>query len=174
MKVGEKKETRTSFIAEPGKQDVTITREFDAPRELVFKAFTDPALYVKWLGPRGYTMRLEKFEPRNGGCWRYIHKNPEGMEFGFHGVYHEVLPPELLIDTFEFEGLPERGHVSLETAKFEELPDEQTRLVIHSVFLSVADRDGMVSSGMEEGISDSMEKLTELLEEIKKSGAKSR
>ncbi len=159
---------RMAFVAEPGKQDVTIVREFDAPRELVFKAFTDPALYVKWLGPRGYTMKLEKFEPRSGGSWRYIHKNPEGMEFGFHGVYHEVHPPELLIDTFEFEGLPERGHVSLEAARFEELPDDRTRLTIHSVFLSVADRDGQVSSGMEAGLNDSMERLTELLAEKSK------
>jgi uncharacterized protein YndB with AHSA1/START domain len=170
----EKKKSRSVFIVEPGKQDVTIIREFDAPRELVFKAFTDPALYVKWLGPRGYAMKLEKFEPRSGGSWRFIHKNLEGMEFGFHGVYHEVLPPELLIDTFEFEGLPERGHVSLESAKFEELPGEHTKLIMHSVFLTVADRDGMVASGMEEGVSDSMEKLAELLDEIKKSGAKSR
>lgn len=161
---------RMRFVAEPGKQEVTITREFDAPRELVFKAFTDPALYVKWLGPRGYAMKLEKFEPRSGGSWRYIHKNPEGLEFGFHGVYHEVHSPDLLIDTFEFEGLPEKGHVSLETARFEELPDDRTRLTIHSVFLSVADRDGQVSSGMEGGLKDSLDRLTELLAE--KSGKK--
>jgi uncharacterized protein YndB with AHSA1/START domain len=156
---------RTTFVAAPGKQEVMITREFDAPRELVFKAFTDPSLYVKWLGPRGYTMKLEKFEPKSGGSWRYTHKNPEGMEFGFHGVYHEVHSPDLLIDTFEFEGLPERGHVSLETAKFEELPNDRTKLTIHSVFLSVADRDGQVSSGMEAGLNDSLDRLSELLAE---------
>lgn len=160
------KKPRTIFVAEPGKQEVLVTREFDAPRDLVFRAFTDPSLYLKWLGPRGYSMKLEKFEPRSGGSWRYIHRNPQGAEFGFHGVYHEVLPPRRLIDTFEFEGLPEGGHVSLETATFEELPGKRTRLMIHSVFLSVADRDGMVGSGMEEGLNESMERLTELLIEM--------
>lgn len=116
------KNSKTKIVAEPGKQDIFITREFDAPRELVFKAFTDPKLYVQWLGPRRFKMILEKFEPRSGGNWRYIHKDKDGNEFGFHGVYHEVLEPSRMIDTFEFEGLPEKGHVSLETAKFEELP----------------------------------------------------
>lgn len=160
---------RTVFIAEPGKQEVTVVREFDAPRVLVFKAFTDPTLYVKWIGPRGYGMKLEKFEPKNGGSWRYIHKDQNGNEFGFHGVYHEVLPPELLIDTFEFEGLPERGHVSLESARFEELPGARTKLIIHSVYLSMTDRDGMVASGMEWGLNESLERLTELLADLKSS-----
>lgn len=161
-----KNAARTVFIAESGKQEVTVIREFNAPRELVFKAFTDPSLYVKWLGPRGYSMKLEKFEPKTGGSWRYIHKDPNGVEFGFHGVYHEVSPPERLIDTFEFEGLPEKGHVSLETATFEALPDRKTKLTIHAVYLSVADRDGMVSSGMEGGMNDSFERLTELLAKL--------
>ena len=157
-------ETRVS--AEPGRQDLTITREFDAPRQLVFNAFVDPKLYVRWLlGPegRGLTMALDRFEPRTGGSWRYLQRDREGNEFGFHGSYHEVLAPELIIDTFEFEGLPEKGHVSLETARFEELPGGRTRLMIHSVFQSVADRDGIVQSGMEEGVADSFERLEELL-----------
>jgi len=154
---------KTKFTAESGKQEFFITREFDAPRELVFKAFTDPNLYVQWLGPRKYKMRLEKFEPRSGGMWRYTHSDEKGNAFGFHGVNHEVLPPERLIDTFEFEGLPEKGHVSLETARFEELPGGRTRLTIHSVFQSVADRDGMVQSGMEQGMNESFERLDELL-----------
>lgn len=122
--------TKTNLIAEPGKQEIIITREFDAPRELVFKAFTDPKLYIQWLGPRDLTMTLEKFEPRPGGMWRYIHKDQDGNEFGFHGVYHEVTAPERIIGTFEFEGLPEKGHVMLETARFEALPDGRTRLTI--------------------------------------------
>jgi len=141
-----------------------ITREFDAPRELVFKAFTDPKLYTQWLGPRKYAMNLEKFEPRSGGMWRYTHKDKDGNEFGFHGVYHEVLAPERMIDTFEFEGLPEKGHVSLETAKFVELPGGRTRVTMQSVFQSVADRDGMMQSGMEQGINESFDRLDELLE----------
>ena len=158
---------KTTIIAEPGKQEMIITREFDAPRGLVFKAFTDPELYVQWLGPRRLTMRLDTFEPRSGGRWRYIHKDQSGNEFGFHGVYHEVLAPERIIDTFEFEGLLEAGHVCLETLTLEEMPGGRTRLTAQSVFQSVADRDGALQSGMEEGLNDSHERLTELLEKIK-------
>lgn len=159
---------KTMLKAEPGKQEVLITREFDAPRELVFKAYTDPKLYVQWLGPRGFGMKLETFEPKSGGRWRYIHKDPQGNEFGFHGVNHEVLAPERIIGTFEFEGLPEKGHVALETVRFEELPGGRTRVTTQSVFQSVADRDGMVESGMERGVVDSHERLDELLEKIRK------
>jgi uncharacterized protein YndB with AHSA1/START domain len=159
---------KTTITAEPGKQELFITREFDAPRELVFEAFTDPELYVQWLGPRGYMTTLEKFEPRSGGSWRFIQKDEGGNEYAFHGVNHEVLPPERIIDTFEFEGLPEKGHVLLETARFEELPGNRTKLVSQSVFQSVADRDGMLQSGMEEGVNDSYDSLDELLKKMKK------
>jgi len=158
----------TKITAEPEKQEIIITREFDAPRELVFKAFTDPELYTQWLGPRGLTMTLETFEPRNGGSWRYIQKDAEGNEYAFHGVNHEVLSPERIIGTFEFEGLPEKGHVILETARFEELPGNRTKLTSQSVFLSVVDRDGMLQSGMEEGVNDSYNRLDELLEKLQK------
>jgi uncharacterized protein YndB with AHSA1/START domain len=80
----------TTVTAEPGKQEVFITREFDAPRELVFKAHTDPELYIQWLGPYGYEMKLETFEPHSGGRYRYIHKDQDGNEYGFHGVFHEI------------------------------------------------------------------------------------
>jgi uncharacterized protein YndB with AHSA1/START domain len=156
----------TKVSAESGKQEVFITREFDAPRELVFKAFVDSKLYVQWLlGPKSHPMKmsLEKFEPRTGGSWRYVHSDQSGNEFGFHGSYHEVSTPERMINTFEFEGLPEKGHVSLETASFEELPGGRTRLTIQDVFQSVADRDAMLKSGMEEGVSDSFDRLEELL-----------
>lgn len=157
------KHYETKITAEPGKHEITITREFDAPRELVFKAFTDPELYVKWLGPRGYKMALEKFEPKDGGVYRYTHTDGNGSVYRFFGVYHEVTAPERIIGTFEFEGLPERGHVSLDTARFEALPGGRTRLVAQSVFQSVADRDGMLQSGMEKGVTDSYEQLDELL-----------
>lgn len=158
---------KTKITAEPGKQELFITREFDAPRELVFKAYTDPELYVKWLGPRDLIMILEKFEPRDGGMWRYIHRDKNGNEFAFHGVTHEVRAPERIIGTFEFEGLPEKGHVSLETAKFEALSDGRTKVTSQAVFQSVADRDGIIRSGMEEGVNESNERLEELLEEMK-------
>lgn len=159
---------KTDIIAEPGKQELFITREFDAPRELVFKAFTDPDLYKQWIGPRDLTTTIETFEPRNGGSWRYIQKDKEGNEFVFHGVNHEVLEPERTIGTFEFEGLPETGHVILQTAKFEELLGSRTKLTSQSVFQSVEDRDGMLLSGMEEGVNDSYNRLDELLEKMQK------
>ena len=160
------KKNKTVLTVEPGKQEVFVTREFDAPRELVFKAYTDPKLYIQWLGPRDLTMQLVTFEPTNGGRWRYIHKDQHGNEFGFHGVNHEVLAPERIIGTFEFEGLPEKGHVVLETVKFEELPGGRTRVTTQSVFQSVGDRDGMVQSGMERGVVDSNERLDGLLEKM--------
>jgi uncharacterized protein YndB with AHSA1/START domain len=152
----------TIITAEPGKQELFITREFDAPRELVFKAHTDAQLYVQWLGPRGYEMVLETFEPYSGGRYRYIHKDQDGNEYGFHGVFHEI-SEDLMIQTFEFEGLPEKGHVVLDTMRLEALPGDRTRITIQSVYQSVADRDGMIQSGMEHGVNEGYERLDELL-----------
>jgi len=161
------KKNQTIITAEPGRQELFITREFDAPRELVFKAYTDPELFVQWLGPRELTMILETFEPISGGRWRYIHKDQAGNEYGFHGVFHEIAPPERAIQTFEFEGLPEKGHVEFDTAKFEELPGGRTKLVIQAVYQSVADRDGMIQSGMERGVNDGYDRLDDLLSKMK-------
>ena len=155
-------QNKTTVTVEPGKQEVFITREFDAPRELVFKAHTDPDLYAHWLGPRGYEMILETFEPYSGGQYRYIHKDPNGNEYGFHGVFHEI-SEELVIQTFEFEGLPEKGHVTLDTMRLECLPGDRTRITIQSLFQSVSDRDGMVQSGMERGVREGYERLDEIL-----------
>jgi uncharacterized protein YndB with AHSA1/START domain len=162
------KNNPTKITAEPGKQEIIIEREFDAPRDLVFKTFTDPKLYAQWLGPRGLTMKLETFEPRNGGSWRYIQKDQNGNEYAFHGVNHEVTEPERIIGTFEFEGLPEKGHVILQTARFVAMPGSRTKLTSQSVFQSVADRDGMLQSGMEMGVNDSYDRLDELLDILKK------
>ncbi len=153
---------KTIITAEPGRQELFITREFDAPCDLVYRAHIDPDLYVQWLGPRGYEMVLETFEPYSGGRYRYIHKDQEGNEFGFHGVFHEI-SPERMIQTFEFEGLPESGHVILDSMRLEALPSDRTRLTIHSVYQSVEDRDGMIQSGMETGMNQGYERLDELL-----------
>ncbi|HJQ14740.1 MAG TPA: SRPBCC family protein [Anaerolineales bacterium] len=154
---------KTTITAEPGKQELFVTREFDAPRRLVFQAHTDPNLFAKWMGPRDLTTNLEAFEPVSGGKWQFIQKDQEGNEFGFHGVFHEV-SPERIIQTFEFEGLPESGHVVLETLRLEDLPNGRTRLTTQSIFQSVADRDGMIQSGMEYGLNQGYEQLDEILE----------
>ena len=154
---------KTQIKAEQDKQELFITREFDAPRSAVFQAYADAKLHARWLGPRKLAMKVEKFESKDGGSWRLIHKDQEGNEYAFHGVNHEVNAPERIIRTFEFEGLPEKGHVSLETALFEALPGDRTKVTAHVVFLSVADRDGMIQSGMESGVTESFERLDELL-----------
>ncbi|NVM65378.1 uncharacterized protein YndB with AHSA1/START domain [Mucilaginibacter sp. SG538B] len=155
---------QTEIKAEPDKQELFITREFEAPRELVFRAFTDPELIVRWLGSRELKMRIDQFDCRSGGAYRYIHTDPAGNDYGFHGVIHDVTAPERIIQTFEFEGLPESGHVTLETTRFEALPDNRTKVTVQSVFQSAADRDGMLQSGMERGVNDSHSRLDELFE----------
>ena len=157
---------QTKITAESGKQEVVITREFNASRELVFKAFIDPMLYSQWqLGPKRlhFKMILDKFDPQNGGKYRYMHKSPDGHEYAFQGIYHEVFPPERIISTFEFEGQPEKGHVSLQTFIFKEISGKRTHLTLKVVFQSVADRDAMLQSGMGEGINDSYDVLEELI-----------
>ena len=157
---------KTTITAAPGKQELFITREFNAPPELVYKAHIDPGLFARWLGPKDYEMILETFEPYSGGRWRYINKDKDGNEFAFHGVFHEM-SPERMIQTFEFEGLPERGHVILDSMILEPLPGDRTRITIHSVYQSVEDRDGMIQAGMETGMNEGYEKLDHLLESMK-------
>ena len=158
---------QTTIIAEPGKQELVITREFEAPRELVFKVIMDPKLLSQWWGPRYMSTIIDKMDVRPGGEWRFINRDAQGNEYAFHGVYHEVLAPERVIDTFEFEGLPETGHVTLETMRLEELPGGRTRLIVQSVFQSVMDRDGTLQSGMEAGVNDTYDRLSEILERLK-------
>jgi uncharacterized protein YndB with AHSA1/START domain len=158
---------QTTITAEPGKQEIVITREFDAPRELVFKVITDPELLPQWWGPRYLSTIVDKMDVRPGGQWRFVQRDPQGNEYAFHGVYHEVLAPERIIDTFEFEGLPETGHVTLETMRLLELPAGRTRLVAQSVYQSVMDRDAMLQSGAESGVNDTYDRLSEILEKAK-------
>jgi uncharacterized protein YndB with AHSA1/START domain len=149
-----------NLIAEPGTQAITMTRAFDAPRDRVYRAFTDPKAIPQWWGPRALTTTVEKMDVKLGGVWRYIQHDAGGNEFAFHGVYHAAVAPERLVYTFEFEGMP--GHVMLETITFEER-DGKTYLTDISVFQSTEDRDGMIASGMEGGAEESMDRLGEYL-----------
>ena len=159
----------TKIAATPGKQDILITREFNAPRELVFKAYTDPQLYTRWIGPREVSTKIVTFEPKVGGKYRYVQRDKSGKEFAFHGVYHEVKSPEMIIETFEFEGLPENGHAALETVRFESISNSKCMVKSKSIFLSPEDRDGMMQSDMEKGIKESFDRLDDVLEsEIRK------
>lgn len=153
---------RTVVTAEPNKQELFITREFDAPRELVFKAHVDPEIYTQWVGPKDLEMSVQKLDAFDGGTFEFTHKR-DGNTYRFFGCYHEVAENERIVGTFEFDGLPERGHVIMGKTTFEELPNNRCKLVHQSVFFSVNDRDGMVQSGMERGVREGYEKLDELL-----------
>lgn len=140
-----------------------MERVFHAPRELVFKAHTDPNLIPKWWGRRAYTTTVDKLELRVGGVWRFVQRDADGNEYAFNGVYREIVPPERLSYTFEFEGMP--GHVLVETLTFEDL-NGKTRLTVTGSYQSVEDRDGILQSGMEEGANESYAQLDELLETL--------
>lgn len=155
------KTSPTALLTILSDREVVLTRIFDAPRELVFKAHTDPALIPQWWGLRSNTTIVEKLEIRPGGAWRFIQRNIEGNEFAFNGEYREVVSPQRLVNTFEFEGTP--GHTILDTLSFEELPDGRTQLTATSLFETVGDRDGMLDSGMESGSNESWDRLEELL-----------
>jgi uncharacterized protein YndB with AHSA1/START domain len=150
----------TKITAEPGVPYIDFTREFDAPRDLVFRAHTDPELLAQWLGPRKYEMVIERLEPRDGGTYRYLNRDEAGNEFAFHGVFHGTPTPDRMVQTFEFEGAP--GHVSLDTLTLEER-EGRTIARGRSVFESVEDRDAMVQSGMEQGMNEGYERLDELV-----------
>jgi uncharacterized protein YndB with AHSA1/START domain len=156
--------SKTVITAEPGTQTTTITREFDAPPEFVYRAHVEPDLLVQWLGPRKYRMAIDHYDVRHGGSYRYTHSDDQGNSYAFRGVFHGEPSLDGITQTFEFEGVP--GHVALETATFEDLGG-RTRLRIESVYQSVADRDGMVESGMEVGINDGYARLDELLSRLR-------
>jgi uncharacterized protein YndB with AHSA1/START domain len=147
----------------PSNQEIVMARVFNAPRELVFKAHTDPNLIPKWWGRRNYTTTVDKLDLRVGGAWRFVQRDADGNEYAFNGVYREIVPPERLSYTFEFEGMP--GHVLVETLTFEE-QDGKTRLTVTGLYQSAEDRDGMLQSGMEEGANESYDQLAELLEAL--------
>lgn len=152
--------TRTQITAEPGVPFIDVVREFDAPRDLIFRAHVDPKLIVNWMGPRGYEMVVDSWDVRDGGAWRYVHRDGDGNEYGFHGVFHGPASPDVMVQTFEFEGAP--GHVSLGSVSMQE-HQGRTRVLVHSVYQSVEDRDAVIESGMGRGMSEGYERLDELV-----------
>jgi uncharacterized protein YndB with AHSA1/START domain len=158
--------SKTEITAEPGIPMIVIIREFDAPREPVFRAHTDPDLLVQWLGPRDLATAIDRYEARNGGTWRYVQTDAAGSTYGFHGVFHGDPSPDAIVQTFEFEGAP--GHVCLQTVTLAESSGKTLMRTI-SAFQSVEDRDAMVASGMERGVHDSGERLAELLARLQAS-----
>jgi uncharacterized protein YndB with AHSA1/START domain len=146
-----------AIIADPDLPKVTITREFDAPPELVFRAHVDPEIFARWIGPSAYEVTIDRWEARTGGSYRYA----TGKEW-FFGSFHEVLDDEYkIVQTWGWEGLP--GAVSLETATFTPLPGGRTLLTTVSLVDSMEAQAGMLASGMEVGIHEGYAKLDELL-----------
>ena len=151
---------RKTKVTTPSEREIATERVFDAPRERVFAAYTDPELIPEWWGPRGTTTIVDQMDVRPGGQWRFVHRNDDGSETAFRGTYREVTPPERIVQTFEWEGMP--GHVLVETATFEDL-GEQTRVTTSSLFHTPEERDGMLESGMESGLTETHERLDQLL-----------
>jgi uncharacterized protein YndB with AHSA1/START domain len=153
--------TREAEIAaDPTVPLVRITREFDAPPAKVFRAHTDPALVAQWMGPRGMETRVDEYDCRTRGSYRYV-MSRDGEEYAFSGTFHEVRPAELIVQTFTFEGDPDG--VALEKLVFEDLGDGRTRLTGTSLVDSFEARDAMLASGMETGINEGYQRLDELL-----------
>lgn len=153
------KKTATTFTT-PSDREIGMSRVFDAPRELVWEAYTDPKHVANWWGQRNSTTIVDKMDVRPGGEWRYIQRAPDGTEYAFRGEYREIVPPEKLVSTFEFEGMP--GQVVVDSATFEE-QNGKTTITVVSTFDSKEARDGMLQSGMEEGANESWDRLAELL-----------
>jgi uncharacterized protein YndB with AHSA1/START domain len=146
-------------ITTPTDREIRTERIFNAPRERVWKAFTNPELVAQWWG-RGNKLVIERFEPKRGGHWRVVEHGPEGPN-GFEGRFREVTPPERVVQTFEWDGMP--GHVIVETMTLEDLGDGRTKMVNVSLFHTTEERDGMLNSGMEQGMNESHAALDKVL-----------
>src|SRR5687768_11167293 len=162
MSTSTKEPATAAIITTPADREIRIERIFNAPRERVWQAMTDPKLVAQWWG-RGNKLVIERMEVERGGHWRFVEHGPEGVH-GFEGRYSELVPPERIVQTFEWDGMP--GHVALETATLEDLGDGRTKLVTTSLFHTTEDRDGMIQSGMEQGVNESYRALDRLLEQI--------
>ena len=154
--------SKTTFNVNRENLTVEMERTFNAPREKVFNAFIDPKAISSWWGPRSLKITIDKMEPVEGGSWRFIHKDASGNEFAFNGIYKEINKPCQIVQTLNFEGIPET-HELVETAKFEAI-EGKTRVRTISEYQNIADLEGMVSSGMEAGATEGWDRLAELIE----------
>jgi uncharacterized protein YndB with AHSA1/START domain len=163
-------------VTTPSDTEIRMTRTFDAPRELVFEAHSSCEHMQNWWGPRRYEFASCEVDFRPGGKWRVVHRapavgpHPYGEEDqGFRGEFREIVPPERIVWTFEWEGMP--GHISVETLTLEER-DGKTMVTANSVYDSKEERDGMLETGMEEGAAETWDRLSEYLEKLKANAAR--
>lgn len=158
-KPGPEDADETMRVTAVGDREIRIERVFAAPRELVWRAHTDALLLARWWG-RGNRLDIERLEVERGGHWRFVEHGPEGAA-GFEGRFREVTPPERVVQTFEWDGMP--GYVAVNTATLEDLGDGRTRVVVTSLYHTAEERDGMLSSGMEGGLRESYRALDRVL-----------
>ena len=152
-------ELHSTAITTPSDTEIRMERVFDAPRELVWEAYTQAELMEQWLGPRDGTMSVETMDVRPGGAYSYTFQRGT-EEYRFSGEYREVEAPSLLVSTFTYEGFDSEA---VDRVELEQLDDGRTRLVALSTFESKEARDGMMASGMEKGVNEGYDKLDELL-----------
>jgi uncharacterized protein YndB with AHSA1/START domain len=150
----------TAIVTTPTDREIHIERVYDAPRDRVFAVYTDPQLIPEWWGPYGTTAVVDQMDVRPGGSWRFVTHSSDGSETAFRGTYREVTAPERIVQTFEWEGMP--GHVSVETATFEDLGD-RTKVTTSAIFHTTEERDGMLASGMERGMNETCARLDAVL-----------
>jgi uncharacterized protein YndB with AHSA1/START domain len=158
--MSEQEQARRVELTKPSDREIRMVRIFDAPRERIFAAHTDPGEFLQWWGSRAFTTTVDTLDVSSGGDYRLLVELPDGTQMAFRGKYHEVVPPERIVKTIEWEGRP--GLASYETSTFEDL-GEQTRIVITARFDTEQDRDGMLDAGMEDGVNESLDRLDELL-----------
>jgi uncharacterized protein YndB with AHSA1/START domain len=159
--------TTTRIVAAPGVPQIEVTREFEAPPELLLRAHIEPELIVRWLGPRRLTVTVDHLDARHGGMWRHTHRDADGGAYVLHGLYHGTPSVDGIVQTYEAEAQP--GHVFLCTTTFE-ARGGGTLLRQNTVFQSVEDRDGYVEAGMDEGVHQSMDRLADLVARLTQEG----
>ena len=148
------------IVTTPTDRVLQVERVFDAPRERVFAMFTDPELIPRWWGPRGVTTVVDRMDVCPGGAWRFVVRHPDGRENAFRGEFREITPPELVVQTFEWEGLP--GAITVDSTRFEDL-GERTRMTVTSVFDAPQDLQAALASDMERGMNEMYARLDEAL-----------
>ena len=153
------KTTETTIEADPRLPVIRMTRDFAATPEQLFRAHTNPVLFAQWVGPNALDTRIELWDARTGGSWRFVQVE-EGVEYAFRGCFHEVRP-DRIVQTFTFEGQPDG--VALETLWFQDLGDGRTRLRTQSLVDSFDGRDAWLASGMETGVNEGYAKLDRML-----------
>jgi uncharacterized protein YndB with AHSA1/START domain len=149
----------SATVTTPTDREIRVERVFNAPRERVWQAFTDPEMLAQWWG-RGNKLVIERMELERGGHWRFVEHAPDGVH-GFEGRFRDVMPPERLVQTFEWDGMP--GYVEITTVTLEDLGDGRTKVVSTALFHTTEERDGMLSSGMEQGLNQSYAALDGVL-----------